>query len=89
MPFVSPLNYSIMLTFSCFRLVERTNPTTGEIINKIVVLGSDGQEYTYISDLSRDEIRNRRDELLANCKLIDTSYGKVAVSNRSKVLEEF
>lgn len=77
------------MTFSKFRLVERINPSTSEVVRKLVVLGDDHVEYTYLTDLNLDEVKARRDELLSTCRLIDAQYGKVAVSTRSKVLEEF
>lgn len=77
------------MTFTTFRRVERTNPSTGELVQKLVVVASDGKDYTFITDLSVDDIKSRRDELLQKMKLIDTKYGVCAVSDSSKVLEEF
>jgi hypothetical protein len=77
------------MKFLKFRLVDRTNPTTGEIVRKLVVLADDSVEYSYLTDLSVDEVKNRRDELIATCHLIDTKFGKCAVSNRSTIIEEF
>lgn len=77
------------MTFTAFRLVERTNPTTGEIVQKLVVLASDGKDYTFLTDLTVDDIKARRDEILQKMKLIDTKHGVCAVSDSSKVLEEF
>ncbi len=77
------------MKFLKFRLVDRTNPSTGEIVRKLVVLADDGAEYSYLTDLSVDEVKSRRDELLATCKLISTQFGQCAVSNRSTIIEEF
>jgi hypothetical protein len=77
------------MKFLKFRLVDRTNPTTGEIVRKLVVLADDSVEYSYLTDLSVDEVKNRRDELIATSHLIDTKFGKCAVSNRSTIIEEF
>jgi len=77
------------MSFKTFRRVERVNPSTGELVQKIVVVGDDHKEYTYLTDLSVSDIKARRDTLLATCRLIDTKHGQCAVSNSSTVLEEF
>ena len=77
------------MDFKAFRRVERLNPTTGEVIQKVVVVGDDNIEYSYLTNLSVDEIKANRDTLLASCRLIDTKYGKCAVSSSSTLLEEF
>ena len=78
-----------MAAFLKFRKVERTNPTTGEVVVKLIVLDKNFVEYTLLTDLTVDAIKQRRDELLATVKLISTQHGTCAVFDRSKVLEEF
>ena len=77
------------MTFTAFRRVERVNPSTGEVVQKLVVIGDDNREYTYLTNLSVEDIKANRATLLATCRLIDTKHGQCAVSNSSTVLEEF
>lgn len=75
--------------FTKFRKVERLNPTSGEFVQKLVVVSDDNQEYTLLTDMSVEAIKANRDSLLASVKVIETAYGKCAVFNNTKVLEEF
>ena len=78
-----------MSKFISFRKVEVTNPTNGELVTKLHVVHADGHSYTLLTDLSVDEIKAQRAELLSKVVLCDGEFGTYAMFTRATIKEEF
>ena len=77
------------MNFVGFKLVEITNPTTAEVTQKLRVVGDNGLEYNFLTDLTVEQVKEKRNELLKNITLGEGPYGKFAMVRKSKVVEEF
>ena len=75
--------------FIKFKLVEVTNPNTGETKTKIRVVHKDGHEYTLLTDKSVEEMKSERETLLSQIVLREGEYGTYAVFSTAKTIEEF
>ena len=72
-----------------FSLVEATNPNTGDITKKIRVKFDNASSYNLLADLTVEEIKKDRDNILSKVELRDGEFGKYAVISRVTVLEQF
>jgi len=72
-----------------FMLVEATNPTTSEVVKKIKVKFDNAMSFNLLTDLTVEDIKKDKDNLLAKVELREGEFGKFAVISRVTVLEEF
>lgn len=71
-----------------FQLVEVTNPATGDVVKKFRVLFNDLTTLSFVTDLSLEDIRAQKEELLPKVSIGEGQFGKYAYISRAKVLEE-
>ena len=72
-----------------FSLVEATNPNTGDITKKVRVKFDNGSSYNLLTDLTVEDIKKDRDNILKRVEVRDGEFGKFAIISKVTVLEEF
>jgi hypothetical protein len=77
------------MNFVGFLLVEVTNPNTGEVKKKLRVKSETGLEYNFLTEMSVEEVKAQKTELLSKIVLGEGPFGKFAMVRKSVVLEEF
>jgi len=72
-----------------FALVEATNPNNGEVTKKIRVKFDNMFSCNLLTDLTVDDIKKDRDNLLGKIEVREGEFGKYAIISRVTVLDEF
>jgi hypothetical protein len=70
-----------------FKLVEVTNPNDGVITKKVRACFDNGEEFTFLTDYTLDEIKAKKSEILPLIIVGTGQYGKYAYISRAKTLE--
>ena len=72
-----------------FKLVEVTNPESGEVKEKIKVVFDNCQEYFFLTNKSVEEIKASRSEVLSKITIREGDYGKYCIESKATLKEEF
>ena len=72
-----------------FSLVEATNPNTGDITKKVRVKFDNATSYNLLTDLTVEDIKKDRDNILKRVEVREGEFGKFAVISKVTILEDF
>jgi len=77
------------MKFTKFLKGTTTNPSTGEIVQRIRVVADNNQEFNLLTDLTVDEIKKDRDNYLSKVVIMQGEFGFYARFRSMIVEEEF